>query len=266
MQNKRQARRRLKKENSPKLAKNRKGEDGKVFNKRFVGFLCILALLIFLVRAFNHPYLQVSQIYVNGNERLKDTDVISYISNPIGKNILTYNSKKNEKKLLKNDMIAEAKIKKVFPKIININISEVYPRFFIEDGDKITYISNHGQVLDKENISKNIENSLIKIKLDDYEENPKEDFTKDYNILEFIKKINASSYADLISQLNFENKAHIGIMIKDMKVDFGDLKDSSYKIKLLESILKDIESKNLDVSSINLKDGKKPVVEINQGS
>ena len=55
-------------------------------------------------------------------------------------------------------------------------------------------------------------------------------------------------------------------MIKDMKVDFGDLKDSSYKIKLLESILKDIESKNLDVSSINLKDGKNPVVEINQGS
>lgn len=266
MQNKRQARRRLRKSNSPGMPKNRKNKDPNVFTKGFLGFLLIVALSIFLIRAFNHPYLQVSQIYVNGNEKLKDTEVISYISNPIGKNILTYSAKKNEEKLLKNEMIEEAKIKKVFPKIININISEIYPRFFIKDGSKKIYISNHGQVLDKEKITKNIENSLIKIKVDDYNENPKENFTKDDELLEFVKKINSSSYADLISQLNFENKAHIGIMIKDMKVDFGDLKDSSYKIKLLESVLKDIESKDLDVSSINLSNGKNPIVEINQGS
>ncbi len=131
-----------------------KKEKPKTFTKRFVIFLIVLSLLIFVINAFRHPYMKVSQIYVTGNERLQDTDIISSIQNPIGKNILTYNVKKNEKKLME----------------------------------------------------------------------------------------------------------------KDMRVDFGDLKESSYKIRLLESILKDVESKDLDVSSIDLSNGKKPVVEINEGS
>ena len=40
----------------------------------------------------------------------------------------------------------------------------------------------------------------------------------------------------------------------------------TYKLGLLESILKDVESKDQDVSSINLTNGKKPIVEINEGS
>ena len=238
----------------------------KTFTKRFVIFLIILSLLIFVINAFRHPYMKVSQIYVTGNERLQDTDIISSIQNPIGKNILTYNVKKNEKKLMEKDMIEEAEIKKVFPKVINIKVTEIYPRFFIEDKEKITYISNQGRVMDSEEIHANTKNSLINIKISDYRDDIKEEFTNDEDLINFINEINSSSFVDLINQLNFENNRHIGIIIKDMRVDFGDLKESSYKIRLLESILKDVESKDLDVSSIDLSNGKNPVVEINEGS
>lgn len=243
-----------------------KKEKPKTFTKRFVIFLIVLSLLIFVINAFRHPYMKVSQIYVTGNERLQDTDIISSIQNPIGKNILTYNVKKNEKKLMEKDMIEEAEIKKVFPKIINIKVTEIYPRFFIEDGEKIVYISNQGRVMDSEEIHANTKNSLINIKISDYRDDIKEEFTNDEDLINFINEINSSSFVDLINQLNFENNRHIGIIIKDMRVDFGDLKESSYKIRLLESILKDVESKDLDVSSIDLSNGKKPVVEINEGS
>ena len=241
-------------------------ENPKTFTKRFVIFLIVLSLSIFLVNAFRHPYMKISQIYVTGNQRLKDTDIISKIQNPIGKNILTYNVKKNEKRLVEEDTIEEAEIKKVFPKVINIKVKESYPRFFIEDKEKITYISNHGKVMDSEEISANTQNSLIKIKISDYKEDIREEFTDDKDLISFINEINSSSFVDLINQLNFENNRHIGIIIKDMRVDFGDLKESSYKIRLLESILKDVESKDLDVSSIDLSNGKNPVVEINEGS
>lgn len=243
-----------------------KKEKPKTFTKRFVIFLIVLSLLIFVINAFRHPYMKVSQIYVTGNERLQDTDIISSIQNPIGKNILTYNVKKNEKKLMEKDMIEEAEIKKVFPKVINIKVTEIYPRFFIEDKEKITYISNQGRVMDSEKIHATTKNSLINIKISDYRDDIKEEFTNDEDLINFINEINSSSFVDLINQLNFENNRHIGIIIKDMRVDFGDLKESSYKIRLLESILKDVESKDLDVSSIDLSNGKNPVVEINEGS
>lgn len=243
-----------------------KKEKPKTFTKRFVIFLIVLFLSIFIVNALRHPYMKVSQIYVTGNERLQDTDIISSIQNPIGKNILTYNVKKNEKKLMEKDMIEEAEIKKVFPKVINIKVTEIYPRFFIEDKEKITYISNQGRVMDSEEIHANTKNSLINIKISDYRDDIKEEFTNDEDLINFINEINSYSFVDLINQLNFENNRHIGIIIKDMRVDFGDLKESSYKIRLLESILKDVESKDLDVSSIDLSNGKKPVVEINEGS
>lgn len=243
-----------------------KKEKPKTFTKRFVIFLIVLSLLIFVINALRHPYMKVSQIYVTGNERLKDTDIISNIQNPIGKNILTYNVKKNEEKLMEEDMIEEAEIKKVFPKVINIKVKETYPRFFIEDEGKIVYISNLGRVMDSEKITANTKNSLINIKISDYKDDIKEEFTDDEDLINFINEINSSSFVDLINQLNFENNRHIGIIIKDMRVDFGDLKESSYKIRLLESILKDVESKDLDVSSIDLSNGKNPVVEINEGS
>lgn len=238
----------------------------KTFTKRFVIFLIVLFLSVFIVNALRHPYMKISQVYVTGNERLKDTDIISRVQNPIGKNILTYNVKKNEKKLIEEDTIEEAEIKKVFPKVINIKIKETYPRFFIEDKEKITYISNQGRIMDSEEIHANTKNSLINIKISDYKEDIREEFTDDEDLLNFINEINSSSFVDLINQLNFENNRHIGIIIKDMRVDFGDLKESSYKIRLLESILKDVESKDLDVSSIDLSNGKNPVVEINEGS
>lgn len=49
-------------------------------------------------------------------------------------------------------------------------------------------------------------------------------------------------------------------MIQDIEVKFGDLNNSSYKIKLLEKILQDIKSKELEAASINLNNGDNPLV------
>lgn len=81
----------------------------KTFTKRFVIFLIVLFLLIFIVNALRHSYMKISQVYVTGNERLKDTDIISSVQNPIGKNILTYNVKKNEKNLWKKTRLKKLK-------------------------------------------------------------------------------------------------------------------------------------------------------------
>lgn len=244
----------------------RKTKRTSIFNKRFVGFLVFIAFFVTFITCMRHPYFKISQVYVDGNDRIQDTDILSKIENPIGKNILLYNSKKQEKRLLDNDMIESAKLEKKFPKILKIKVSEIYPQFLIENGNKNIYVSNKQTIISSQNSSESLENSLIKIRVNSYNDKVKEAFTDDKEIIEFINRVKDTSYVDLISELNFENKSHIGIIVKDIRVDFGSLKESSYKLGLLDSILKDIESKGQDVSSINLTNGKKPIVKMNEGS
>lgn len=239
---------------------------GKIFNKRFVGFLVFIGILTIIINTLRHPYLKVGQIFVEGNERIQVTEVISKIENPVGKNILFYNTKKQEKKLLETDTIEKAEVTKKFPKVINIKISEIYPEFYIEDDDKVTYLSNKVSVLEDDKLSKNLKDSLIRININQASDEGIKEFSQDADYKEFIDKVKKTSYMDSISELNLENKAHIGIIVKDIVVDFGNMDEITYKLGLLESILKDVESKNQDVSSINLTNGKKPIVEINEGS
>lgn len=239
---------------------------GKIFNKRFVCFLVFIGILTIIINTLRHPYLKVGQIFVEGNERIQVTEVISKIENPVGKNILFYNTKKQEKKLLETDTIEKAEVTKKFPKVINIKISEIYPEFYIEDDDKVTYLSNKVSVLEDDKLSKNLKDSLIRININQASDEGIKEFSQDADYKEFIDKVKKTSYMDSISELNLENKAHIGIIVKDIVVDFGNMDEITYKLGLLESILKDVESKNQDVSSINLTNGKKPIVEINEGS
>lgn len=239
---------------------------GKIFNKRFVGFLVFIGILTIIINTLRHPYLKVGQIFVEGNERIQVTEVISKIENPVGKNILFYNTKKQEKKLLETDTIEKAEVTKKFPKVINIKISEIYPEFYIEDDDKVTYLSNKVSILEDDKLSKNLKDSLIRININQASDEGIKEFSQDADYKEFIDKVKKTSYMDSISELNLENKAHIGIIVKDIVVDFGNMDEITYKLGLLESILKDVESKNQDVSSINLTNGKKPIVEINEGS
>lgn len=239
---------------------------GKIFNKRFVCFLVFIGILTIIINTLRHPYLKVGQIFVEGNERIQVTEVISKIENPVGKNILFYNTKKQEKKLLETDTIEKAEVTKKFPKVINIKISEIYPEFYIEDDDKVTYLSNKVSVLEDDKLSKNLKDSLIRININQASDEGIKKFSQDADYKEFIDKVKKTSYMDSISELNLENKAHIGIIVKDIVVDFGNMDEITYKLGLLESILKDVESKNQDVSSINLTNGKKPIVEINEGS
>lgn len=250
---------------SPRKVRPNK-RNGKIFNKRFVGFLVFIGILTIIINTLRHPYLKIGQVFVEGNERIQVTDVISKIENPIGKNILFYNTKKQEKKLLENDTIEKAEVTKKFPKVINIKISEIYPEFYIEDDDKITYLSNKVSILEGDKLSNNLKDSLIKINIASASDKGIEEFSQDADYKEFIDKVKKTSYMDSISELNLENKAHIGIIVKDIVVDFGNMDEITYKLGLLESILKDVESKDQDVSSINLTNGKKPIVEINEGS
>ncbi|MDO5047249.1 MAG: FtsQ-type POTRA domain-containing protein [Anaerococcus sp.] len=266
MKNNRKAR---KKRNDKDLKDRKVLREGKVktnkklMSKGFIGLLLIIILLIITYNLSRHPYLKISQVYVLGNERMEDAEVISKMGSPIGKNILTYKSKDATGRLEDDKQIYKADVKKVFPNIININIEEIYPLFSLKDPKGNLVVSNRASLikLDDPKAYK-----LIDLKLKDYNRVSGKPVSDDEEINDFLKEIGKANYLSDIEELNFENKAQIGIIVKDIVVDFGNLDESTYKIVLLESILKDVENKSLNVSRISLEDSKNPVVEIDQGS
>ena len=93
-----------------------------------------------------------------------------------------------------------------------------------------------------------------------------ENFTGSDASLKFLKSIQNFWYFNEVNQLNLENKAQIGIMLKDIDVKFGDLNDIDYKLKVLDNILNDAEEKSIAVTEIDLGNGKNPIVKVSPDS
>lgn len=245
--------------------KHSKSKGKKLFSKLYIFLLFFLFLASILYSIYRHSYMKISQIYINGNTIISDTDIISEIGNPIGENILIYNPALYEKKVEGLDGIEDVSIKRVFPNLLNINVDETYPLFYQNDGVNTYYISNKAILLE-ENKDRYKDLPLKEIKGASIRENVGENFTGSEASIKFLKDIQKFPYFTDLNQLNLENKAQIGIMLNDIDVKFGDLNNIDYKLKLLDKILNDINTKSLKVTEVDLNNGIDPVVKVSPES
>ena len=241
--------------------KNSQIADKKLFSKWFVLFLILLALATIFYNIYNHSYFKVKEVYVSGNHETDNTEIITSLNNPIGKNILLYNPDEYVANIKALDYVKDASVSKVFPNLISVNISESYPLYYVSKNNQTYIISNDGKLLE---ISEGeIEtNDLIKISGANVKETVGENFTGSEASLDLIQKIQEVYYFNALKELNLENKADIGIMLHDIDVKFGDLNNIDYKLKLLGKVLNDIEEKGITAVEIDLKDKENPVVKV----
>lgn len=252
-------------ENRKKLSDKSSKKDKKakgIFTVPLVLFLLLASFLIIAYNVYRHTYFKVSQVYITGNVKKTDEEILTLIGNPVGESIFTYDTGKNEEILMGEKDIKNAQIEKEYPDDISINIEEIYPFMEVDYKGRTYAIANTGQVLsesyDDEKLAK-----LTAIKKEpEYGQN----FTDDKDKLNFLQKLQRSSYARSIEELNLENEDDIGIIIKGIQVKFGKLDKLDYKIKLLDSVLKDIDQKDIKAKKIDLTKGQSPVVEVEDDS
>lgn len=245
--------------------KHSRQKDKKLFSKGFMVFLILLALASIIYSIYDHSYMKISQIYITGNDISPDTEIIGQIGNPIGENILLYKPHDHESDITELPYIENANIKKVFPNLLNISVEENYPLFYQNIDGKDFYISNKGLLIG-EDIGEFDKSMLKEIKGANLRKQIGENFTGSDASLKFLKAIQNFWYFNEVNQLNLENKAQIGIMLKDIDVKFGDLNDIDYKLKVLDNILNDAEEKSITVTEIDLGNGKNPIVKVSPDS
>ena len=245
--------------------KHSRQKDKKLFSKGFIVFLILLAFASIIYSIYDHNYMKISQIYITGNDISPDTEIIGQIGNPIGENILLYKPHDYESDITELPYIENANIKKVFPNLLNISVEENYPLFYQNIDGKDFYISNKGLLIG-EDIGEFDKSMLKEIKGANLRKQIGENFTGSDASLKFLKAIQNFWYFNEVNQLNLENKAQIGIMLKDIDVKFGDLNDIDYKLKVLDNILNDAEEKSIAVTEIDLGNGKNPIVKVSPDS
>ncbi len=245
--------------------KHSRQKDKKLFSKGFIVFLILLAFASIIYSIYDHNYMKISQIYITGNDISPDTEIIGQIGNPIGENILLYKPHDYESDITELPYIENANIKKVFPNLLNISVEENYPLFYQNIDGKDFHISNKGLLIG-EDIGEFDKSMLKEIKGANLRKQIGENFTGSDASLKFLKAIQNFWYFNEVNQLNLENKAQIGIMLKDIDVKFGDLNDIDYKLKVLDNILNDAEEKSIAVTEIDLGNGKNPIVKVSPDS
>ena len=251
MSNKNRKRKKLKRKN-------------KVFTPFYIIFLLFIVASILVFNLFNHDYYKISQVYIKGNKILTKDKILNKLNNPMGTNIILYDEKESIENLKKEKIIKSAKIEKELPDKIIVRVKEEYP-YMIARYKKDSYvIANTGKVLDKTANEEN--NNLLKIKGIKNKPEIGKNFTDKKNLIKFIDSIQKLKYAKDIKEIDLENYNEIGIIINDIQINFGDLKNYNYKLKLLDSILKDLENKKLNAYSISFDKGKNPVVEVEEKS
>lgn len=243
------------------IAKKKSKEESKTRSIIFRVLLVIAFLAGVFYNLYSHPYMKIQDIYISGNTITDDTEIIKKLRSPIGKNILLYKPTEYEKDLTSISYIKKVKIRKVFPKILSVKVYEEYP-LFVKNSN--IYITNTGKIT--KDVDPKIKDRLIDIKILNSRKNQGEDITSSKALMDFINTISQASFIADISQLNLENKLDIGIMVQDIEVKFGDLNNVDKKIKLLETIILDINKKGLEVESINLNNGENPLVVVDEES
>ncbi|MBQ9181189.1 MAG: FtsQ-type POTRA domain-containing protein [Bacilli bacterium] len=98
----------------------------------------IVAVILIIIAIIVYSFLgiRLTNIYISGNEYIKDQDIIEYLGIEDYPTMINVRSSSLKKTLSKNILIKSSKINRVGLSGINIEIEENYPLFFDKNKDK----------------------------------------------------------------------------------------------------------------------------------
>lgn len=116
---------------------------------KWTSLFCILIGII--VFAMLSPIFNVTEIIVNGNNKILSEQAIGLSGIDIGENIFRTSLTKAEKQIKQNGYVENVNIKRILPNKVEINIEERTTTFIAKFGNGYIYINNQGYMLEISN-------------------------------------------------------------------------------------------------------------------
>ena len=189
--------------------------------------------------AFKSPIFNITEIQVEGNEKVSKETIINLSELKIGENIFKFNNKIIAK-IKENRYIQDVKISRKLPGIVKLQIGERKIKYKINLINSYTYIDNNGYILENSTIEINVP-TIIGFSISENEQinNTRlniEDLKKLNNIDKIMDAIEKINIENEILEINIEDEFNCILIIQNKKIYIGDSNNLTNKVLYLKSI------------------------------
>lgn len=226
------------------------------FHKILVLFLLFLITLLVLNKI---GFFNVTEIKVEGNDKLKKTEIIKASGLDVGKNYFSISPGDRIQDIEKIPMVKTAKVKLNWKREAVITVEERIPKFQVENFLEYYVLDEDLRIIAVENQEEKIpkiEDNFKKLTLGDF-------LYKDQKTLDFFKRLCKEPIYKEIESVNLATKDKYMVTNNDVQIIMGDFENLDYKFKMLDEILMDIEATGKNAKRIEM-DKDDPIVMVDE--
>lgn len=226
-----------------KINKQREIEQRKRKNRKILLIILLVIVISICLGAYllTSPTFKIQEISVKGNEQLPKEKVEQLAEVKKGDNIFSKVGEVLKVKLKQNGYIEDAKINKIYPNKIEIEIKERKKMFQIKtESEKYIYIDEQGYILDCSTekleittiIGMDITEISNKKRLDE------KDLNKVENILQILDECKKIEIADKITQIQVKDDYILELENNGITINLGDVTNLKNRMYYVNAILK----------------------------
>lgn len=220
----------------------------KMLTRRIVA-LSVLGVVVILCVCLFTPIFGVSEVLVEGNNKLTSEEIINISGIQKGQNIFRINIKKTAAKLEELPYVNDAEIVRKFPAKVKIVLAEATEDIIIDTPLEFIVATIDSKVLYKTDNVTEVPVPIVKgVKVKAAEVGAKvesEDLEKDSKNLEYVKSFFGSDYWSEIDEFDVSDPSNfMMIMRSGMRVTFGTvetLESLERKVKMLDAIIPQVK-------------------------
>lgn len=230
---------------SGKINKQREIEKKKRKKRKARLILIMIILIIGGISAYllTSPSFNIEEIIIKGNKQITNEKIIQLAEVKKGDNIFAKLGIVMKVRLKQNGYIEEAKINKIYPNKIEIEIQERQKQFQIKmETEGYIYIDEQGYLLeyatDKLEIPTIIGMDITQANLETMHRLGEKDLNKMENILQIREECKKIEIADKITQLQVKDEYIVSLENDGITINLGDASNLKNRIYYVNAILK----------------------------
>lgn len=219
--------------------------------------LIILFFTAIFIYLFSGKFYARETIFL-GQSNFKDSEILSFSEIDLSKNIYLIDIKKARENILKNPYIEDVVIKRKFPETLTFSVKQRIESATVPFLGGYAVIDSNGIVLRILQTQENIKKPLISgVEIDNVKIGEQIHFKDQKKANNFIEIISSASSIDMlinISYIDMEDFENIK-MSTNTGIDIlvGDMENLSYKLKILNKILIDLQEKAVISGTVDMR-------------
>lgn len=244
----------------------RENRQGETASGAFVVFLVFLVFLVATAVILLGPLMRIDHVEVNDLKNMSEAQVEEIAGNPVGQNLLRFNTRNAKEELGYYPYVQDVQIKRHFPHWLEINVTEREPAGVLLNNGSYLLFSMDGVLLETTKTLSNQNLPLITGFSMNEVPSPGEAFKDNERFSDILKIVNASSkeLLAMIQEINIKDRNNIlAYTSQGLEIRIGNVDQIKTRMNNLNDIMNQVILSDIveePISAIDIRYEKSPVL------